>query len=94
MIRRASSDTPFDSEVVSAPAVPYKRIQLVRQTSSPLPGTYFNHEDRPQKSRAPSDTSSNRRAAKEEQLYEELGYLVAPRPPDEAERRRALHKCV
>ncbi|KAJ3744083.1 hypothetical protein DFH05DRAFT_1398004 [Lentinula detonsa] len=32
------------------------------------------------------------RAAKEEQMFRDLGYLVAPNPPDELERRRALYK--
>jgi hypothetical protein len=33
------------------------------------------------------------RAAKEEQMFAELGYLAPPNPPDELERRRALYKC-
>jgi hypothetical protein len=32
------------------------------------------------------------RAAKEEQIFAELGYLAPPNPPDEWERRRALSK--
>ncbi|KAI6025596.1 Fph type histidine kinase [Pisolithus orientalis] len=32
------------------------------------------------------------RAAKEEQMFAELGYLAPPNPPDELERRRALYK--
>lgn len=38
--------------------------------------------------------SPSMRAAKEEQMFRELGYLAAPNPPDEVERRRALYKCV
>jgi hypothetical protein len=34
------------------------------------------------------------RAAKEEQLFTELRYLVPPMPADELERRRALYKCA
>ena len=34
------------------------------------------------------------RAAKEEHMFNELGYLAPPNPPDELERRRALYKCV
>ncbi|KIK62531.1 hypothetical protein GYMLUDRAFT_41990 [Collybiopsis luxurians FD-317 M1] len=36
--------------------------------------------------------SPSMRAAKEEQSFRELGYLAAPYPPDEVERRRALYK--
>lgn len=32
------------------------------------------------------------RAAKEEQMFSELGYLAPPNPPNELERRRALYK--
>ncbi|KAL0577654.1 hypothetical protein V5O48_004343 [Marasmius crinis-equi] len=32
------------------------------------------------------------RAAKEEQMFHEIGYLAPPNPPDELERRRALYK--
>lgn len=38
--------------------------------------------------------SPSMRAAKEEQMFRELGYLAAPNPPDEIERRRALYKLV
>lgn len=38
--------------------------------------------------------SPSMRAAKEEQMFRELGYLVAPNPLDELERRRALYKSV
>ena len=34
------------------------------------------------------------RAAKEEGMFNELGYLAPPNPPDELERRRALYKWV
>jgi hypothetical protein len=34
------------------------------------------------------------RAAKEEQMFNELGYLAPPNPPDELERRRAMYKSV
>ncbi|KAF9060821.1 hypothetical protein BDP27DRAFT_1339078 [Rhodocollybia butyracea] len=36
--------------------------------------------------------SPSMRAAKEEHMFKELGYLAAPIPPDEMERRRALYK--
>ncbi|KAK7454471.1 hypothetical protein VKT23_011227 [Stygiomarasmius scandens] len=36
--------------------------------------------------------SPTTRAAKEEQMFLELGYLIPPNPPDELERRRALYK--
>ncbi|GAW01976.1 histidine kinase [Lentinula edodes] len=36
--------------------------------------------------------SPSMRAVKEEQMFRELGYLVAPNPLDELERRRALYK--
>jgi hypothetical protein len=34
------------------------------------------------------------RSVKEESMFYELGYLAAPNPPDEIERRRALYRYV
>ncbi|THV02842.1 hypothetical protein K435DRAFT_836182 [Dendrothele bispora CBS 962.96] len=39
-----------------------------------------------------SMSSMATRAAKEEQMFHDLGYLIPPNPPDETERRRALYK--
>ena len=86
---------------LSVPALP-RRVCLTRQTSSPLPMTHCLHDSRlPQAGgRATSSADSNvatmkaGRAAKEEQMFNELGYLAPPNPPDELERRRAMYKSV
>lgn len=77
----------------TTPALP-RRICLTRQTSSPLPITVAS-ERRFSSGRSVSETVSSYRigrAAKEEQMFLELGYLAPPNPPDELERRRALYK--
>ncbi|KAG6844969.1 hypothetical protein H0H87_002083 [Tephrocybe sp. NHM501043] len=77
---------------LSIPALP-RRVCLTRQTSSPLP------EASPREpklgGRLPSESITSiraNRAAKEEQMFSDLGYLAPPNPPDELERRRALYK--
>ena len=77
----------------SVPALP-RRICLTRQTSAPLP-TASLYERRLRASRPASESQVNNlagRAAKEEQMFLELGYLAPPNPPNELERRRALYK--
>lgn len=80
---------------MSVPALP-RRVCLTRQTSSPLPaslpqGAMFSGV----RMSGESITSIKAgRAAKEEQMFAELGYLAPPNPPDELERRRALYKWV
>ncbi|KAG9315261.1 Fph type histidine kinase [Chiua virens] len=84
---------PLDINAASTPALP-RRICLTRQTSSPLP--ISNTSERKLAGvRSVSETISSYRmgrAAKEEQMFLELGYLAPPNPPDELERRRALYK--
>ncbi|KAF8072040.1 atypical/HisK protein kinase [Lyophyllum atratum] len=78
---------------MSVPALP-RRLCLTRQTSSPLPVS-TPHEPRLLGGRGTSETITSikaGRAAKEEQMFAELGYLAPPNPPDELERRRALYK--
>ncbi|KAK7690600.1 hypothetical protein QCA50_005699 [Cerrena zonata] len=90
---RQSSAPPFDAEPSTVPALP-RRICLTRQTSAPVPSMGI-YERRLRASRPASDgsiTILNGRAAKEEHMYSELGYLAPPNPPDELERRRALYK--
>ncbi|KAG6334055.1 hypothetical protein ID866_5029 [Astraeus odoratus] len=90
-LRRDSQ--PIDLNVTTVPALP-RRICLTRQTSSPLPDTSVRDKILPG-GRSVSDTVSGYRmgrAAKEEQMFSELGYLAPPNPPDELERRRALYK--
>ncbi|KAH9940976.1 hypothetical protein B0H21DRAFT_753848 [Amylocystis lapponica] len=90
---RQISAPPFDSEPSTVPALP-RRICLTRQTSAPLP-TSTLYERRIRTARPASDSSVLNlagRAAKEEQMFMELGYLTPPNPPDELERRRALYK--
>jgi hypothetical protein len=84
------SRTPEEDAPLTAPVMP-RRSNLSRQTSAPLPVL-------PLSTGAPlrDGTASARhlRAAKEEQLFNELGYLIPPMPNDELDRRRALYKCV
>ena len=77
--------------IMSAPALP-RRVSLTRQTSSPLP-VLTPHEPVILGGRVVPDSGRVGRAAREEQIYAELGYLAAPNPPDELERKRALYKC-
>lgn len=84
---------PVDLNVTTVPALP-RRICLTRQTSSPLPEISARDKILPG-GRSVSDTISSYRigrAAKEEHMFSELGYLAPPNPPDELERRRALYK--
>ncbi|KZT73082.1 histidine kinase [Daedalea quercina L-15889] len=90
---RQVSAPPFDSDPQTVPALP-RRICLTRQTSAPLP-TQSLYERRMRSARPASESyvsGLTGRAAKEEQMYSELGYLAPPNPPDELERRRALYK--
>ena len=83
----------LDMNVATTPALP-RRICLTRQTSSPLPISIASERKLPG-GRSVSETLNSYRigrAAKEEQIFSELGYLVPPNPPDELERRRALYK--
>ena len=92
-----SSSTPERPTIDSASSVPAvtRRICLTRQTSSPLPAfsdrTFRHHRT----VRSSSESSGlGPRSVKEESMFYELGYLVAPNPPDEIERRRALYRYV
>lgn len=92
---RQISAPPFEIDPMTVPALP-RRICLTRQTSAPLP-TASLYERRLRSARPASESlvsGLTGRAAKEEQMYSELGYLAPPNPPDELERRRALYKCV
>ncbi|CAL1716850.1 unnamed protein product [Somion occarium] len=92
-LMRQSSAPPFDAEPSTVPALS-RRICLTRQTSAPVTSPAL-YERRLRLTRPASDGSIGilqGRAAKEEQMYNELGYLAPPNPPDELERRRALYK--
>ncbi|KIK96458.1 hypothetical protein PAXRUDRAFT_825913 [Paxillus rubicundulus Ve08.2h10] len=84
---------PIDMNVSTAPALP-RKICLTRQTSSPLPSSIPPERGLPGGRSVSETVSSYRmgRAAKEEQMFLELGYFAPPNPPDELERRRALYK--
>ena len=84
---------PLDVNVAATPALP-RRICLTRQTSSPLPISITSERKFPGGRSVSEMLNSYRlgRAAKEEQMFSELGYLAPPNPPDELERRRALYK--
>ncbi|PCH42325.1 histidine kinase, partial [Wolfiporia cocos MD-104 SS10] len=90
---RQISAPPFEMDPMTVPALP-RRICLTRQTSAPLP-TSTLYERRMRATRPASESfvaNLAGRAAKEEQMYSELGYLAPPNPPKELERRRALYK--
>ncbi|KAI0833277.1 hypothetical protein BC628DRAFT_1308067 [Trametes gibbosa] len=92
-ISRQSSAPPFDTDTMTVPALP-RRICLTRQTSAPLPIAPL-YERRLRATRPASESAVTNlagRAAKEEQMFLELGYLAPPNPPSELERRRALYK--
>ncbi|KAI0711960.1 hypothetical protein C8T65DRAFT_739414 [Cerioporus squamosus] len=92
-VSRQASAPLFETDPQTVPALP-RRICLTRQTSAPLPAASL-YERRLRTSRPPSESSVNHlagRAAKEEQMFQELGYLAPPNPPNELERRRALYK--
>ncbi|KAJ3567888.1 hypothetical protein NP233_g6075 [Leucocoprinus birnbaumii] len=79
---------------VSVPAVA-RRVCLTRQFSSPLPAALpVKENNRVFGGRVVSEVQLPRvcRMTKEEQLFDELEYLVPPDPPDELERRKALYK--
>ncbi|KAJ3840744.1 atypical/HisK protein kinase [Lentinula raphanica] len=82
------------SETDAGDSPPTRRMALMRQSSAPLPvGSGSNSMLRGHMaSLFNAGQSSSVRAAKEEQMFRELGYLSAPNPPDEMERRRALYK--
>jgi hypothetical protein len=87
IIRRPTS--PLVEGTASVPVLP-RRACLIRQVSSPLPESTRHSPGRvASDNKAPARMS---RAAKEEQIFAELGYLAPPNPPDEWERRRALSK--
>ncbi|KAF8656850.1 hypothetical protein AX16_002397 [Volvariella volvacea WC 439] len=89
---RSTSPLP-DYGTMSVPALP-RRVCLTRQTSAPLP-IMPSHEATYPGGRIVTDNYNPlrfSRAAKEEQMYAELGFLAPPNPPDELERRRALYK--
>ena len=85
-------ELPMADSVSSVPAVT-RRICLTRQTSSPLPAfperTLQHHRS---VRSSPENAGFGPRSVGEESMFHELGYLVAPNPPDEIERRRALHR--
>lgn len=92
VVRSANPITEMGT--MSVPALP-RRVCLTRQSSSPLPVS-SPREPRYPGGRVASETITSvkaGRAAKEEQMFGELGYLAPPNPPDELERRRALYKC-
>ncbi|KAI0050450.1 hypothetical protein FA95DRAFT_1555569 [Auriscalpium vulgare] len=78
--------------IQTVPALP-RRVILTRQTSSPLPQSVSPESLSGQRTGSSSAiTLKAGRSMKEESMFAELGYLAPPYPPDELERRRALHQ--
>jgi hypothetical protein len=90
VVHRRTSGTVQNLTATSVPALP-KRMYPTRQTSSPLPERQEFGVSGGKHAKEAADAG---RAAKEEQMFAELGYLAPPNPPDELERRRALYKFV
>ncbi|KAF7972518.1 hypothetical protein HWV62_17804 [Athelia sp. TMB] len=88
-------NSPGEMGTVSVPAVG-RRASLMRQTSSPLPESSRLSRYTPDRANSqhhsPASHQKGGRAAREEQVYAEFGYLIPPNPPDEWKRRRALSK--
>ena len=92
VIVREAQSIPEEGPL-SVPALP-RRVCLTRQTSSPLPDT-SPPNTRYIGGRVPTESLASvklGKAAKEERMFGDLGYLAPPYPPDELERRRALYK--
>lgn len=95
VLHRSDTNSSFDThtDVQSVPALS-RRVILTRQFSAPLPGPQ-TFEHRLEAHRTASDATAMMRASraiKEETMFVELGYVPAPYPPDELERRRALNQ--
>ncbi|KAI4523047.1 hypothetical protein K525DRAFT_255035 [Schizophyllum commune Loenen D] len=75
---------------MSAPLVP-RRTSLMRQVSAPLPSKIIAPPPM-QRTRTPQESYIMRQSAEAEERYHKHGYLRAPKPPVEKERKRELHK--
>lgn len=85
-----SFDTHIDVQTVPALS---RRVILTRQFSAPLPNLQMlDHRLGAHRGGADAPALRASRAIKEESMLLELGYLSAPYPPDELERRRALNQ--
>ena len=83
--------TSSDSEAAHMVFVGPRRVNITRQASSPLPNNFFGSSAEVSPSARSADAGAGR-ALVEEAMFLELGYLSAPCPPDEFERRRALYQ--
>lgn len=95
VLHRSDTGSSFDThtDVQSVPALS-RRVILTRQFSAPLPSLQ-TFEHRLEAHRTSSDATAMMRASRairEESMFLELGYVPAPYPPDELERRRALNQ--
>jgi hypothetical protein len=98
----SSPATPFSTvtpETTPSRAVPSEPRCYNRTNFSNTSKKFFN--SRSSQATSPHETHPHNRAYKpsgqamtpaEESSFEELGYLVAPRPPNEIQRQTALHK--
>ncbi|TRM64846.1 hypothetical protein BD626DRAFT_235977 [Schizophyllum amplum] len=75
---------------MSAPLVP-RRASLMRQVSAPLPSKIIAPPQL-QRTRTPQESHIVRQSAEAEERYHKYGYLRAPKPPTEKERKRDLYK--
>ncbi|KAH9481647.1 Sensor histidine kinase GacS [Psilocybe cubensis] len=80
-----TTDNPTPEDPTSTPATATPTAQAPTATATPTPTTGPTHPKLKLKLKLG-------RAAKEERMFSELGYLAPPYPPDELERRRALYK--
>lgn len=80
-----------DLEAAQMSSIALRRLNLTRQTSSPLPNNASGPSVEVSSASRAADTGAGR-ALKEEAMFIELGYLAPPYPPDELDRRRALYQ--
>jgi hypothetical protein len=81
--------TSSDSEAAQMASVAPRRVNITRQSSSPLPNNFSGSTEA---SPVYSTDAGAGRALSEEAMFLQLGYLVPPCPPDEFQRRRALYQ--
>ena len=81
--------TSSDPEAAQMASVAPRRVNITRQSSSPLPSIFSASAE---VSPLYSTDAGAGRALSEEAMFLQLGYLVPPCPPDELKRRRALYQ--
>lgn len=90
-LMRQHEHASSDLEAAQTSSVALRRVNITRQTSSPLPNNASGSSVEVSSTSRAVDAGVGR-ALKEEAMFIELGYLAPPYPPDELDRRRALYQ--